>query len=298
MKKTYYIALVLIAAITFKCSDSMGPADYPPEAPTGLYSITGDNEVILYWDHNFEADVYEYGVYTCDIEDGVYELDGTTEDNSYTLYLANGVTKYLAVAAMDYGGNESDLSYETVWDTPRPEGHNLTVYALFYDEFDTNWERCGLDLSDYDDYMIQDIDNTSNDIFIDNFEGTLFLNAFADDTDIAMVGRTYDLSDVDYVDPDDVQWDEEGYLPLYEDHSYIIWTHDNHFATIRVKEVYEDRVRIDWAFQTDPGNPQLKTSSKMNLELNRVLRFKRADGLTEEIKAIKRGKIDKLKLNH
>ncbi len=298
MKKTFLIALALTAALSINCSDSIGPVDDIPEAPSGLYSITGDNRVTLYWDHNIEPDLYEYGLYTCDTEDGVYELDGTTTDNRYTFYIANGVTKYLAVAAMDYAGNESDLSYEIVWDTPRPEGHNLTVYALFYDEFDTNWERCGLDLSDYNDYMIQDIDNMSNDVYIDNFEGTLFLNAFADDTDIALFGRTYELSDVDYVDPDQIEWDEEGYLPLYEDHSYIIWTYDNHFATIRVKEVYNNRVRIDWAFQTEPGNPQLKTSGKSGSEFSRIITFKRAEGLSEEIKAGKRGKIKKSKLNY
>ncbi|MFC1564021.1 hypothetical protein ACFL6G_03740 [candidate division KSB1 bacterium] len=295
MKKIRLLTTVILATIIFSCSDAIGPVDMPPEAPFGLYSITGDNEVTLYWEHNLEADLYEYALYTSDSEDGVYVLDGTTTNNRYTFYIDNGVTKYLAVAAIDYAGNESNLSYDIVWDTPRPEGYNLSVYALFYDEFDTNADRCAIDFSDYDDYMIQDIDNESNDIFIDNFEGTLFLNAYADDTDIALIGRTYDLSDVDYADPDEIDWDEEGFLPLYEDHSYVIWTYDNHFATIRVREVYGDRIRFDWAYQTDPGNPQLKVSGEMKTDTERKLRFDIKNGLSEELKAKKRAKIKIIK---
>jgi len=250
------LALMMLAA---GCGDHVVvPVDYPPSAPAGLYSVTGDGRAILYWNPNPEPDIDLYAVYSAERNDGYFELEDVTRNTYYTFYLPNGTTRYFAVVAVDFAGNESELSYETVWDTPRPEGHNMPVYALFYDPQNTNFDRCGIDFSDYMHRMIQSLDNPSNDIYIDNYEGTLFLNAFDDDTDIAMFGLTSSLSDVDYADPDIMEWDSEGYLALYEDYSYVIWTWDNHFATVRVQEVYDDMAVLEWAYQTDPGNPQLK----------------------------------------
>lgn len=262
MKKLLTLLALSFIMIHSACNrNGTAPYDEAPEAPSGLYSITGDGEVTLYWNPVYEPDLREYALYTGEEELGVYEFDGVTSDTYYTFYIPNGTTRYLAVAAIDLAGNESDLSYETIWDTPRPEGYDLTVFALFYDSTQTNFERCALDFSDYDNTMVQALDNPSNDIYIDNYEGYLFLNAFDADTDVALFGLTSDLTDIDYVDPESVEWAEDGYVELIEDHSYIIWTYDNHFAAIRVEEVLPDRVILDWVYQTDAGNPQLKIVS-------------------------------------
>ncbi len=291
MKNLMIYSVITTAMLFMFCSHPHMPIDYPPDAPEGLYSVTGDGRVTLYWEHNYEDDLMEYALYSSEYEDGVYQLEGTTTNNRFVFHIPNGLTRYLAVAAVDYAGNESDLSYEIILDTPRPEGYNHTAFAYFNDEFETNYERCAIDFSDYDNYMIQSLGNNSSDVFIDNFEDVIFLNAWDTDTDIAMFGPTDDLSEVDYADPDHVDWDEEGFVPLYEDYSYIIWTHDNHFATIRIKEVYYDRIIFDWAYQTDEGNPELKkTIVKMPLK-DRKLQFN--GELTPELKAKKRAKINK-----
>lgn len=262
MKNTTAFMTIIIAILIAGCNNhGTAPIDNPPSAPSGLYSISGDGEVTLYWALNPEPDLKEFALYTSDEEFGVYSLVGITAETYYTFYFLNGVTQYMAVAAIDFAGNESDLSYETIWDTPRPEGYDLTVHALFYDSLNTNSERCAVDFSDYDNYMVQSLDNLSNDIYIDNFEGVLFLNAFDIDTDIALFGPTNKLSDVDYVFSETTEWAKEGYIQLFEDYSYIIWTYDNHFVTIRIEEVYNDRVVFDWAYQTEAGNPQLKISA-------------------------------------
>ncbi len=41
--------------------------------------------------------------------------------------MTNGQTRFLAVSAIDRAGNESALSYDTVFDTPRPEGTRLNM---------------------------------------------------------------------------------------------------------------------------------------------------------------------------
>jgi len=44
--------------------------------------------------------------------------------------VTNGQTRYYAVMTVDEAGQESDLSAETVYDTPRPEGVD-ELYSLF-----------------------------------------------------------------------------------------------------------------------------------------------------------------------
>jgi len=231
--------------------------DEPPAAPTGLFSITGDNEVTLCWNPNTEPDLEGYAVYLNDQPEGRFELEGITKNTWYSISIPNGETWYFAVSAHDFAHNESELTYENIFDTPRPEGHGFVVYAFMNDSANTNIERCGIDFSDFREGMIQHIDNMSNDVYIDNYEGTVYLNTWSDDTDIYMFGHTEALSDIDWV-AEDIEWNPDGYVPLYEDYSYIIWTYDNHFVAIRVLEVYQTHVVYDWAYQLVPGNPELK----------------------------------------
>ena len=260
--------LILTAALglLLNCSVNVFDTDRdrtPPAEPINVFSITGDNEVIIAWDENFESDLDYYVVYKSSHEDGPYRPVGETYDTYYIEYVPNGLTYYFAVSAVDYRGNESDLSRELVWDTPRPEGHNAYAWALIQydvDDYD-NYNKCGIDFSDFESNMIQSFDNGSNDIFFDMIDGQIFINVYnIEDTDISLFGPTEFLSDVDFV-YEDTDWEETGYLPVIEDFSYIIWTWDNHFVTIRIEEAYDDLVVYSWAYQTDPGNPQLKISS-------------------------------------
>ena len=118
-------ALVLVAG----CYDGdrhhgvVSPNDTtPPAAPRGLFSVTGDGEVFLHWQANTESDVAGYRVYKSPCSSGSscpYDLVGATTGTSFTVSgLNNGQTRYYAVAAYDRAGNESDLSYNDVYDTP------------------------------------------------------------------------------------------------------------------------------------------------------------------------------------
>jgi len=263
MKK---LIAIIITVIFINCSVDVFNSDIdtsPPAAPRNVFSITGDNEVIVAWDDNFDEDLNYYIVYKSRYEDGPYREIGVTYDVYFVANIPNGLTYYFAVTAVDFSGNESELSRELVWDTPRPEGYNAYCWALIQIEEDEflNFNRCGIDFSDYYSDMTQNFDNSSNDIFFDLVDNQVYLNAFnVDDTDIYMYGQTEFLSDVDFV-YEDTEWDENGYLPVIEDYSYIIWTWDNHFVTIRIEEVYDDLVTFSWAYQTEQGNPQLKQMS-------------------------------------
>lgn len=70
------------------------------------------------------------------------------------------------------------------------------------------------------------------------------------------MGLTNDIYDIPYAPAN-------GWNPNKEEiaqigHTYVIWTYDNHFAKIRVKNITSDRIVFDWAFQLVEGEPQLK----------------------------------------
>src|SRR5262249_26778739 len=100
----------------------------PPAAPQGLYSITGDGRGTLYWIRNTEPDFREYVVWRGPAYEVPYGILSRTQATTFIDDTAvNGVTYYYAVSAVDRAGNESDLSHETVFDTPRPAGTGLTL---------------------------------------------------------------------------------------------------------------------------------------------------------------------------
>src|SRR5437016_6530454 len=126
-----WIMLTAVAVTLSGCHDETSPRDHsPPAAPRGLYSVTGDQSVTLHWLQNTEGDLALYRIYVgdCGAVDCPYTRVGSTTATSFKVTsLSNGVTKYFAVSAVDLAGNESDLSYDSINDTPRPAGTNQAL---------------------------------------------------------------------------------------------------------------------------------------------------------------------------
>src|SRR5688572_25705727 len=123
-----WLMIFAVALFAAGCHDEDGPVRdvYPPAAPRGVYTVTGDGEVFIHWLANTESDVAGYRIYESPCESGggcPYDRVGQTAGLSFTVDdLANGETRYFAVAAYDAAGNESELSEDILFDTPRPEG--------------------------------------------------------------------------------------------------------------------------------------------------------------------------------
>lgn len=226
----------------------------PPSPPENVYTVTGDNRVDIFWDYNTESDVAGYNVYYSDSYDGKYTLLGSTHNNSYVDYGAqNGETYYYAVTAYDYNGNESELSLDVAYDTPRPEGFNQAVFD--YLNYPNN---SGYDFSQF---LVVPYNSDNADMFFENYQGTFYLNVW-DDSDIQDMGPTNDIYDIS-VAP------SSGWIPLkagenvkyaqaIPGHTYIIWTWDNHYAKVRISNITDQRMVFDWAYQTVEGNKELK----------------------------------------
>jgi hypothetical protein len=223
--------------------------------PVGLQSFTGDECVILEWIPNQESDLAGYKIYYSYYYNGTYSVIATVS-NEYDYYLDsdvdNGVTYFYKITAFDIYGLESGKS-DYIFDTPRPEGYNVSLYsyselpALSAFRFDIE-SIVNPDIHDYDFYFVYD--STSVYPYIIGNYGC----------DIQDFGYTDSLDEVNWSPTEG--WTPSGVLEVIKGHSYIFWTVDYHFATIRVTNFGLSPsgyyMIFDWAYQTDEGNPELK----------------------------------------
>ncbi|MEO5618369.1 MAG: fibronectin type III domain-containing protein [Candidatus Eisenbacteria bacterium] len=248
-------AVVLLSGCDHERTRIVAPRDLtPPAAPRGLFSVTGDGEVELQWYANTESDVVGYRVYKGPCADGEscpYDLVGATTGRSYVVSgLTNGTTRYYAVAAYDRAGNESDLTYEDIFDTPRPEGFGRAL---------TNATDAPATAGyDFSAFTVRPWDDTRSDIYFSVAGGALRMAAPFTDTDLQDAGYAASLDAVDYAPS--AGWSPTGTVELIVGHCYVARIESAgvyNFAKFRVTSLSGVRVVFDWAYQTDPNNGEL-----------------------------------------
>lgn len=225
--------------------------DEPPAVPRGVYSITGDEEVIVKWYPNGESDLDKYGVWRSKDNEDFSLLDevssGTTQYTDRDV--VNGRTYYYAVTAIDLDGNESDMSPEMVSDTPRPEGYEVTLndYNFWPDKSGWDFSRPHLGVIPFDDL--------DTDIYFGFDDEVSVPYMYSDNgTEMQDMGYHDDMSDVD---ESPVPGFTTVFVELIEGHVYTFYTTDGNYAIIHVLDVSPDFVTFDWAYQTDVDNPEL-----------------------------------------
>jgi hypothetical protein len=257
--KTKILLISFLAAITFTAcrvhiNDSYDLDVTPPSPPTGIIALNGDNTVDLSWYANRETDVAGYNVYYAYSYNGKYTLIGSTKINYFVDDGAsNGDTYYYAVTAYDYNGNESDLSYDVVYSTPRPEGFNQSIFDY------RNYPDYGG--YSFKTYSTVPYDDQESDFFFENYNGTYYIDVW-DDSEIQDMGNTTDIYNIAYAPTSG--WSSTKDEIAIPGHTYVIWTWDNHYAKIRIKSVTGDKISFDWAFQLVAGNRQLKQADIPN----------------------------------
>ena len=226
----------------------------PPAAPRGVFSVTGDGSVTLHWLANTEPDVAGYRVYQADCPNGPscpYVRVGTTGATSFVVGpLANGVTQFLAVAAFDQSGNESDLSYENTMDTPRPAGSDLPLTEATAAPYAAGY--------DFSAYQVRPFDDPATDIYYQRVSGVPLMVCPFIDTDIQDAGYATTLDAVDFAPL--AGWAASGTVELVPGHCYLvrIGSTSVNYAKFRVTGLSAGQVVLDWAYQVDPNNRELK----------------------------------------
>ncbi len=251
--KTHILMMVILAALAGGCKTTVTEVDTtPPFAPRGIYTETGDELVLLSWVPNSEPDLAGYRVYWSDAYDGVYEFLGQTSTESYSDYGApNGVTVYYAVTALDRSGNESELSHDIVYDTPRPEGFGVVLPNYLYNPSGSGY--------DFSTYTTGPYNDQYTDIFYEHSGGVYYLNVWMD-TDIQDVGYTESLYEVGYAPSGG--WSPTKDVRLIAGHTYVVKTWDNHYAKVRARTFSDGSLTFDWAYQLQSGNRRLKSAAQ------------------------------------
>lgn len=255
MRKLIFAISLVLAVGLVGCDEETTryiKVDDAPAVPQGVYSITGDEAVYIFWLPVRDADLDYYKIWWSP-DDDLYELIGTTQAESFTdTDVVNGTTYYYAVSSVDEAGNESALSYESVFDTPRPEGTKL-----FLRDFNTLPNDAGFDFSEQ---ATVSYDSVDADIYVeyDTTLETFFVNVGNAMTDIQDMGYTYDFDEIGYAPDTVIGWSAVGWAELIINHTYIIWTSDNHYAKVRPYNIIGTTgAQFQWAYQGAVGNPEL-----------------------------------------
>jgi len=255
MLRQILTALFLITSLiwVFGCDsdDSFEPDIDPPAIPRGVISITGDEQVVIEWFPNGERDLAGYQIWRSEDDDNFDLLAEVSEDTSRYVDrdVRNGVTFFYAVSAFDLDDNESDLSPELVVDTPRPSGNNITL-----NDFDIFPERSGFDLSRPEKGAIA-WDVTTTDVYF-GFDTEVNVSYLYSDNSTEMQDMGYHDS-FDELDVSPELGFTTEFVELIDGHIYALFTPDGNFAKIHVNAVSDNSVTFDWAYQTDPENPEL-----------------------------------------
>jgi hypothetical protein len=259
MKKIFFSLIFLfgLSFIFIGCEEKIyvfKPDYTPPSVPKGLYSITRNEAVWLFWEENDEEDFAEYRVYRAKEGDEYYKRIARTKIASFTDEdnLKNGTTYFYAVSAVDYDGNESDLSYET-YDTPRPEGFDKVIHD--YHQYP---RISGFDFSTG---SVVSWNDSKADIYLeyDSYYGVYFLWRADEYIEIQDFGYTERLDDVNVAPDTTIGWSNLKWVEAVLNHSYIIWDrYYDHYAKLRITNfVRSYGILFDWAYQVDEGNPEL-----------------------------------------
>ncbi len=221
----------------------------PPHTVDGVYSVTGDGDVTVYWRANQDNDIDFYKVYRNNAPTGTFSLVGSTPSTSFVdNTVVNGNTYYYAVSAVDLSGQESvELSFENVFDTPRPEGFNVSLTNTFTTDATSGW--------DFSAQVRRSSVDAATDIYY-GAQGGHFLVYVPTDTKIQDAGYVA-LRDVDFGPPANQGWSADGQVEAILGHSYIVYTRDNHYAKFEVQSRDASTMVLDWAYQIDPNNPEL-----------------------------------------
>ncbi len=268
-KLTILLGALLVAGCedndcVFCDSDDVIILDPAPQPPQGVYSITGDDTVYVYWNGPYEEDIKEYIIWRSYEEYDNYVAVGYRQaehnpnldliiyefkDDSVT----NGVTYFYAVTAVDDADQMSELSAESVFDTPRPDGR-----AVFYDRA-ARPNQAGFSFSPA---TVVPYPSSAAHVYVDRGDnGVFYINAANIDVEIQGMGFTYGFDDIGWAPQEG--WSANGWAEIVPGHSYVVGIRDNHgdwnYAKIRILATDEQtgEVSFQWAYQPSPNNPEL-----------------------------------------
>ena len=268
------LSLLLVAG----CSDdNTGPTGGEPQIPTDLVSTSLDGAVALLWDDTaFDADpngFQNYRVFstTYDLDSdrcgSSWRLEGTTVAPEFIVgALVNGEPRCFTVSAVNIDQVESARSLERP-DTPRPDSRNVVVFARQAQDAGSGFIFWG----DDGDETVEDdelgIVTNGSDPDVDfsverDGSGRLFLTPVFASTTVANYGDVADLTSIDIAP---LSGFARTGLEAVPGRGYVFQMPGGdglfRYGAVRTTHVGQNFLILDWAYQTDPENPELRIST-------------------------------------
>ena len=245
------------------------------QRPTWLTSISLNGAVHLQWSDTayiLEPSAFDhYRVYSTgfDIDSNLcgtlWSLEGTTVSSSFLVgNLTNGVPRCYAVSAISIEG------YESLWsplrnDTPRPDAYNVVLKALDADPTTAGF-RFWLDANA--DHLVSPAElgvelngaSPNADFQVVRSAGVFSLQPVRTGTTVLTYGAVPvdGLTSIDYAPVSGYAATAVQARPGF---GYVFQMDGGdgffRYGALRVSAVGTDYIIVDWAFQTDPGNPEL-----------------------------------------
>ena len=281
MRHWWIPALILVAAACGDDDDGPNGPGVTPDAPTTLSSTSLDGAIALVWSDNpFQdnPDIFaNYRVYSTsfDIDAGEcgseFAVEGTTVAPEFLVAaLANGVPRCFTVTAISVDGLESDRS-PLRGDTPRFDSRNIALSAApvtannsgfrFWDDLNDNGS---VELDELG--VVRTASSPDIDFFVDrDGNGDLFLTPVRAGTGVEYYDEADPVQDLTSIDFAHDLSGEGGYrtsaIQALPGFGYVFEMDGGdgfvRYGAVRVQHVGTTFLILDWAFQTDPGNPEL-----------------------------------------
>jgi hypothetical protein len=277
-------APILFGLIVACSSDRTSPG-IPPDVPANLESTTLDGAVALLWDDNSyvadPANFEAYGIYSTsyDLDNDVcgssWALEGTTVAPEFVVgALTNGVPRCFAVSARSVEGAESARS-TIVADTPRPDSRNLVLNVMQTQDAGSGfrfWDDFNADQVSQDGELAQVRLGSAADIDFAverDGAGSVFLTPVRPGTGVEFYSDVpvEDLTSISFApciqdaSPDGCASYNASPIDALPGLGYVFETNGGdgfvRYGAIRLTHVGPTFIILDWAFQTDRGNPML-----------------------------------------
>jgi hypothetical protein len=246
------------------------------DAPLSLTTTSLDRAIALSWSDNaFTSDPQGFKIYRVysagyDLDTGLcgaaWSLEGSTVAPEFISgALTNGSPRCFGVSAISIEG------FESLWspvrsDTPRPDARNIVVFARQYSAAGSGFrfwrDLNGNGRSDPNEIGLVGSGNAPDiDFSVErDVSGDLFLTPVRSGTGVIAYGAipVEDLTSIDYAP--NVFYPAAG-LSAVPGWGYVFEMDGGdgfvRYGAVRVTHVGQDYLILDWAYQTDPGNPEL-----------------------------------------
>jgi len=271
-------ALAVVAACS--SNDRTGPG-VPPDVPASLSSTSLDGAIALSWtDNSYTSDpgnFQNYRVYSTsyNLDQNVcgssWQLEGTTVAPEFVVgALTNGVPRCFGVSAVSVDGFQSDRS-PLRSDTPRPDSRNIILYA-------TQFQAAGSGFRFWDDLngdggvqanelgLVRSSAGSNIDFFVDrDGVGDLYLTPVRPGTGVEYYDANNPVEDLTSIDVAADRPYRTTPILAIPGYGYVFEMDGGdgfkRYGAVSLSHVGHDFLIMDWAYQTDPGNPELLVRS-------------------------------------